>query len=154
MPKENAAEKAGYQVASAKGNRTDAPTVLGTHMHGYQVERFFGLPVLKALQRLARAGKFSSRTETERKRGIWTGAHIFEAITMQATPSGDLDSQQEKAKLDRARRQQIESSVIPREEVVKVVAEAARLLQDKLGHTEEVNEALRGIRDLFQEEDE
>lgn len=154
MPKENAAEKKGYLVAIAKANRTDAPTVLGSHLHSYQVERFFGIATLKALKRLARLGKLSTRTETERTRGIWTGAHIFEAITMQATPSEELDSGQEKAKLDRAKRLQIEGAVISRTDARNVIVEALRQLQNRLGHSKKANDALKDLRDLFQEPDE
>ena len=143
------AQDKGYGVAARKGNRADAPTVIGTHMHAYQIERFFGADVLKRLRKAARAGKMSERSETEKRRIIYTGRQIASAFEPEPLAPDALSKDVENAKLARARRQQIEGEVIPREDVVNACADAFRELQDAIGHIPEGTKALERVRDLF-----
>lgn len=148
---EQAARESGYGTSTTVGKRKDATTIIGTHMHGYQISRFFGAGVLQRIHGAARAGKLSERTETERRRGIFTGEQILRSIMPSNDAQDGLSKDVENAKLTRARRLQLEGAVIPRADVENAIADAMRELQNALGHTTKVNNALRGLRDLFRE---
>lgn len=145
------AQDKGYGVAARKGNRADAPTVIGTHMHAYQIERFFGADVLKRIRKAARAGKMSERSETEKRRIIYTGRQIASAFEPEPLAPDALSRDVENAKLARARRQVIEGEVIPRDQVVNEVAELLRELQNALGHIPESTKTLQRLSELFRQ---
>lgn len=151
MASEAASRKQGYGTTSPKGKRDDAATQLGTHLHAWQIGRFFGVDVLKQVQKATRAGKVSERTETERRRAIYTGAQILQALAPEPQSKEALSKDIENAKLARARRQKIEGEVIPRDDVRNALADTFRELQNAFGHTKKGNEVLRKLRDLFQE---